>query len=588
MTELMRIGEYVFATAKTIASVLNEEVVICDNEMNLLGDSICEKRSNLTDISVTKQSIMLDAMSQKKAVVKEDIKHTLKGCSLCENFKTCDINSIIAFPVLKNEVVIGCIALYSKDRSLSDTKMDRVGQLEEFISKMSELLISKLDENQENYELSILKKQLQGVVDNIGSAVVCIDNRKHIIYGNQLFVRLFGLKSDMPEYITDIPQIRDCPELLDSLDHVKGTFSKELQFSDDDASINREMVTVVSINDGGEQAGNIIYFRNSEKYYEEINKITNSSSEMTFRDIIGKSKAIENLKAQAQRVANSSSTVLIQGESGTGKEIIARAIHNASRRADGPFVSVNCAAIPDNLLESELFGYEEGAFTGAAKGGRIGKFQLANKGTLLLDEVGEMPIHLQAKLLRAIQERKIQRIGSNKDIETDIRIIAATNRNLENMIRSGEFREDLYYRLNVIPIDVPALRERKSDIPILTETFVKRYNKVLDKNISGFSKKAMKKLEDYDWPGNVRELQNVVEYCVNISNRRVIDFDALPDRIKNDNRENVPVELKPLKEVEKYYINEAIRLYGDTTEGKQKAADALGIGIATLYRKLKE
>lgn len=216
---------------------------------------------------------------------------------------------------------------------------------------------------------------------------------------------------------------------------------------------------------------------------------------------------------------------------------------------------------------------------------------MANKGTLLLDEVGEIPIHLQAKLLRAIQEKKIQRIGSNVDIATDIRIIAATNRNLEEMIVSGAFREDLFYRLNVIPIYVPALRERKSDIPFLVDTFIKKYNEVLNKNISRFSKKAMKMLETYDWPGNVRELQNVVEYCVNISNRRVIEPDSLPARVKCERKEfsiEHSAEIKPLKDVEKAYIDEAIRVYGDTTEGKQKAADALGIGIATLYRKLKE
>ena len=591
MTELMHIREYAFATAKTIASVINEEVVICDNEMNLLGDSNCSSPSELTDISVTKQSIMLNAMAHKTTIVSEDIKHSLKGCSLCANFRTCDIHSIIAFPLLKNDVVIGCIALYSKEKRLSGDKKERVDQLKNFISKMSELLISKLDENQENYELSVVKKQLQAVVDHIGSAVVCIENVERIIYGNQMFRKLFGIGPKMPERITDIRQLAECSELMKSLYHVNGTFSKELSFSDGKTEINHEMVTVVSINDEGTQVGSVIYFRDSEKYYEELNRVTNASSEMTFKDLIGKSKPIQNLKMQAQKIANSLSTVLIQGESGTGKEIIARAIHNASRRSAGPFISVNCAAIPDNLLESELFGYEEGAFTGAAKGGRIGKFQLANKGTLLLDEVGEIPIHLQAKLLRAIQEKKIQRIGSNVDIATDIRIIAATNRNLEEMIVSGAFREDLFYRLNVIPIYVPALRERKSDIPFLVDTFIKKYNEVLNKNISRFSKKAMKMLETYDWPGNVRELQNVVEYCVNISNRRVIEPDSLPARVKCERKDfsiEHSAEIKPLKDVEKAYIDEAIRVYGDTTEGKQKAADALGIGIATLYRKLKE
>lgn len=296
---------------------------------------------------------------------------------------------------------------------------------------------------------------------------------------------------------------------------------------------------------------------------------------------------MKRLKNDSIKFAQGSSTILIQGESGTGKEVFARAIHGESSFKNGPFVTVNCAAIPDNLLESELFGHEEGSFTGSMKGGKIGKFELANKGTLFLDEVGEMPIHLQPKLLRAIQEKKFQRIGSNKDILVKTRIIAATNRDLEKMIDAGEFREDLYYRLNVIPLIIPPLRERKEDISVLLKYFLNIYNDILDKNIRSFSPETEQFLINYKWPGNVRELQNVVEYAVNIAKDDIIKAEDLPKRLLSGKSGETTV-IKPIKEIERFYIDEALRIYGDDLSGKEKAARELGISLSTLYRKLRD
>ena len=335
------------------------------------------------------------------------------------------------------------------------------------------------------------------------------------------------------------------------------------------------------------RTGCVLYFRESKDYYNEINKLSNGTAPVTFNDIIGKSIIINNIKKQAMLISKSTSTVLIQGESGTGKEIFSRAIHAASNRASAPFITINCAAIPDNLLESELFGYEEGAFTGAVKGGKVGKFQLANTGTLFLDEVGEIPIHLQAKLLRALQEKKIQRVGGNRDIDIDIRVIAATNRDLEEMTELGEFRKDLYYRLNVIPITIPPLRERKSDIPQLLEHYVNQYNYILDKKISGFSREAINCINEYNWPGNIRELQNMVEYCVNIADSNEIQQNELPRKLKADSNSMLMGDIRTLDEVEKDYIHDVVRYFGNNASGKEKASKALGIGIATLYRKLK-
>ena len=246
--------------------------------------------------------------------------------------------------------------------------------------------------------------------------------------------------------------------------------------------------------------------------------------------------------------------------------------------------------MPENLIESELFGYVEGSFTGASKGGRIGKFELADGGTLFLDEIGEIPIHLQAKLLRALQERKIQKVGGSKEINIDVRIIAATNRDLELLVKEGMFREDLYYRLSVIPIFIPSLRERKGDIRQLAEYFCNIYSKALNKDIFGLEKTTLKILSEYSWPGNIRELQNAIEYAVNISSNSYLKRTDLPEKILRGRKsitETGIAELKDLHTVEYEYIQKAIETYGNTLEGKEKAAQVLGISLATLYRKLK-
>lgn len=324
----------------------------------------------------------------------------------------------------------------------------------------------------------------------------------------------------------------------------------------------------------------------TQQLRDQVKKLQNNSSNISLENIIGRSTAINLVKERANQFAKGNSTILLQGESGTGKEIFARAIHTASRCSDGPFVAINCAALPENLIESELFGYEEGAFTGAVKGGKIGKFELADGGTLFLDEIGEFPIHLQAKLLRALQERKIQRVGGNKEIPVSVRIIAATNRDLEELVSNGEFREDLYYRLNVIPLEIPPLRERKGDISDLAEYYLRVYAKALDKEIFGFDKRAISYLYDYNWPGNIRELQNTIEYAVNIATDSYITTVDLPAKFRRTSKTE-EIKLRPLKVIEDEYIKEALRVYGDTLDGKTKAAEVLGISMATLYRRIR-
>jgi DNA-binding NtrC family response regulator len=309
----------------------------------------------------------------------------------------------------------------------------------------------------------------------------------------------------------------------------------------------------------------------------------------SFFGIIGESPKIKEIKDLIIKIANSQASVLLTGESGTGKEMFARAIHMCSKRKNKPFVAINCAALPQTLLESELFGYEKGAFTGALKQ-KKGKFEQANEGTIFLDEIGEMNIQTQSKLLRVLQEREYERVGGLETIKIDIRVITATNRDLEEAIKAGDFREDLYYRINVIPIHIPPLRERREDIPLLAEYFLKKFNVDYRKNIELISMEVIDIFMEYDWPGNIRELKNVIERAVAIAEP---DVDILmPHHLRPQlicpKKEKDLLEIQDglsLADFEKYYIYNTLK---KVNWNKSKAAQILGINRQTLYNKMRE
>ena len=321
-------------------------------------------------------------------------------------------------------------------------------------------------------------------------------------------------------------------------------------------------------------------------------KIMNlGSAKYTFDDLIYKCPKMENLVLSSKEVALTDTTVLISGETGTGKEIIANAIHNASRRAKKQFVSINCSAIPKELLESEFFGHEKGAFTGATKN-KIGKFELASGGTLFLDEIGDMDLGLQTKILKAIEEKNIQRVGGVENIPIDIRIISATNRDLENMAKRNLFRQDLYFRLNVFNIEIPPLRERKEDLEYLAQFIINKICKKLGKCVPKLSDKAFSTLYEYDWPGNIRELENVLERAIiNCRGSKEISIEDLNHYVSNDYfviKDDQPDSIMPLEKAEIMLIKNAIKKHGSSYEGKREAAKTLGISLATLYNKINK
>lgn len=335
--------------------------------------------------------------------------------------------------------------------------------------------------------------------------------------------------------------------------------------------------------------------KNAIQNYELIKRIDeleeNLQKEYSFDNIISSDDSMQKVFRLITKVLDNDITVLIEGESGTGKELVARAIHYNGSRKDKPFIVVNCASIPRELLESELFGHEKGAFTGAHQR-KIGKFELGNGGTIFLDEIGEMEMSLQAKILRVIQQKEFERVGGTEIIKTDVRILSATNRDLKEAVDNKEFREDLFYRLSSFPIYIPPLRERRGDIIILIEHFIKKFNEKLNKNVKGFNKNSLKALYDYDWPGNIRELENLIERCIILADEDYIDTSLLPPHIVSHNSsasldlntgqlfgENSPII--PFEKLKEEAIKHAVKVTGGNIV---EAAKKLNIGRATLYR----
>lgn len=449
---------------------------------------------------------------------------------------------------------------------------------------------------------AFVKEWAINVFTALGDGLLIADKQEIIQYVNPEYLRIVNMRAEdvLGQPIAKVRPGAILPTVIRTGISMSGVYRK--------VGTVEYVVDMAPIRVDGEIIGGVSVVKDIaevRKLSAELRKTQNSLKELqgtmedifkahyTFADLIGSSPSFRNVVALAERVAVSNSNILLHGESGTGKELMAQAIHNASLRKDGHFVAVNCAAIPAALIESEMFGYAEGSFTGSKKGGKIGLFQLADGGTLFLDEIGDMNPELQAKILRVLQEQKVRPVGELKEKKIDIRIIAATNQDPEKMIEKGRFRQDLYYRLSVIQLDIPSLRERKPDVIMLASHFAEQYNRAVP---ATFSKEVKELLQGYDWPGNLRELKNVIEYACNMArDEQLISLHHMPERIRSTTKSSGDIVNKTMrlldesiKEFEKETIKNAIRLYGDTLDGKRKACKALGISIATLYRKLSE
>ena len=581
MINLKYIKDEIQNIAEAIEAVLNIDVTIVDEDLvRVAGTGIYVEKigKKVNGYSAFKKSII------EQSTILIDDPSCNEICKECYSRLDCREFSEMCCPIVcdgKSYGVIGLIAF-------NETQADRINNNHEnlinFLGKMADLISNKLKAQIKAYELELEKKKIDTLLDSIDKAIVSIDINGKIERYNPKFKEIFKLNDSIcNENIFRILDFMNTQSI--------NKFNKEKSYSfyyKKDKYTLRGIYNVSKTVFNNELKGYVIDFIDKKDAIKNYNKI-NKEYKIMLENIIGESQIIESTKNEALMASKSTSTVLIIGESGTGKELFARAIHNHSKRSDNPFVAVNCAAIPDNLLESELFGYEEGAFTGAKKGGNLGKFELADKGSIFLDEIGDMSLHLQAKLLRVLQEKELNKIGSNSNKSIDVRVIAATNKNLEDMVLNGLFREDLYYRLNVIPINLPSLRERKEDIPLLVDFMIKEYAKKLDKDVEAVDDKVLNTLINYKWPGNIRELQNIIEYSVNMSSGDTITMDLIPNKIKFNYKKPETIEdenIETLDELERREIVKALNKYKDYKKDKYLVAKALGISRATLYRKL--
>ncbi|MDT8899955.1 sigma 54-interacting transcriptional regulator [Anaeroselena agilis] len=467
--------------------------------------------------------------------------------------------------------------------------------------KAAELMLTILDEKRQLIEIKNIKGELDAILNSVQEGIAVAGMDGTVKYVNPSFVKISGISAK--DRIGE-NTFRSSPDgaLARCLRTRQPVFGRRSVIGGTDIEVVSNAAPILA-GDKGEMVGAVAVFqpltdvmrlmdqlqrqsRLLERLSVKFGEVT--SAKYSFDDVLGADPALRQVVEVARKIADTNSTVLVMGESGTGKELIAHAIHNTSSRRSFPFIRVNCAAIPETLLESEFFGHEKGAFTGATES-KMGKFELANRGTIFLDEIGDMPHQLQGKLLRVLQEREIERVGGTRPKPVDVRVIAATNRDLAKLIAAGTFREDLYYRLKVIELTIPPLRRRKEDIPLLVENALAKFNRLLGKRIRGFSAEALAELRRYDWPGNLRELENVVERAVVTTDGDTITAAKLGPLVDLPKRDLSlrDTEIMTFEEMERRLIELAVAKHGHNLEGKKQAAAALGISLATLYNKLR-
>lgn len=435
--------------------------------------------------------------------------------------------------------------------------------------------------NKKNKQLKSSNAFIESLFDSIQDGIIFCDLNGHILSSNKQAANMFGYNKE------NLLKVK-IDSIIYNWEKVKEDSLNSDDFHNEDIMINAKTnklyfnLNTYTVSEHDEVYGIILMFKDIKKVRKLANKILGRKAIYTFDKIIGESNKFVEFVEFAKKIADSKSTILITGESGCGKEVFAQAIQNYSPRKKEAFVAINCSAIPRTLIESELFGYEEGAFTGAKRGGQIGKFEVADGGTIFLDEIGEMPLEMQTKLLRVIEEGTIIRVGGSTEIPVNVRIIAATNKNLKLEVNKGNFRHDLFYRLNVIPIELPALRERKEDIPLLAKYFMNKISYKINKKPIAINKLDMEILQNYNWPGNVRELENFIELSIN---KEKLALDLIHEEPKIELEKKEREKILTLEELEKNYIRE-ILIHEDFNI--TNASKLLNIGRNTFYRKLEK
>ncbi|EOC0719412.1 sigma 54-interacting transcriptional regulator [Escherichia coli] len=577
---LMQIQPTIQRFARMLASVLQLEVEIVDENLcrvagtgaygKFLGRQLSGNSRLLRHVLETKT---------EKVVTQSRFDPLCEGCDSKEN---CREKAFLGTPVILQERCVGVISLIAVTHEQQEHISDNLREFSDYVRHISTIFVSKLLEDQGPGDN--ISKIFATMIDNMDQGVLVVDADNRVQFVNQTALKTLGV---VQNNIIGKP-VRFRPLTFES-NFTHGHMQHIVSWDD-----KSELIIGQLHNIQGRQLFLMAFHQSHTSF-----SVANAPDEPHIEQLVGECHVMRQLKRLISRIAPSPSSVMVVGESGTGKEVVARAIHKLSGRRNKPFIAINCAAIPEQLLESELFGYVKGAFTGASANGKTGLIQAANTGTLFLDEIGDMPLMLQAKLLRAIEAREILPIGASSPIQVDIRIISATNQNLAQFIAEGKFREDLFYRLNVIPITLPPLRERQEDIELLVHYFLHLHTRRLGSVYPGIAPDVVEILRKHRWPGNLRELSNLMEYLVNVvPSGEVIDSTLLPPNLLNNGttEQSDVTEVSEahlslddaggtaLEEMEKQMIREALSRHNS----KKEVADELGIGIATLYRKIKK
>ncbi|ENK4530488.1 sigma-54-dependent transcriptional regulator [Escherichia coli] len=575
---LMQIQPTIQRFARMLASVLQVEIV--DENLcrvagtgaygKFLGRQLSGNSRLLRHVLETKT---------EKVVTQSRFDPLCEGCDSKEN---CREKAFLGTPVILQDRCVGVISLIAVTHEQQEHISDNLREFSDYVRHISTIFVSKLLEDQGPGDN--ISKIFATMIDNMDQGVLVVDDESRVQFVNQTALKTLGV---VQNNIIGKP-IRFRPLTFES-NFTHGHMQHIVSWDD-----KSELIIGQLHNIQGRQLFLMAFHQSHTSF-----SVANAPDESHIEQLVGECRVMRQLKRLISRIAPSPSSVMVVGESGTGKEVVARAIHKLSGRRNKPFIAINCAAIPEQLLESELFGYVKGAFTGASANGKTGLIQAANTGTLFLDEIGDMPLMLQAKLLRAIEAREILPIGASSPIQVDIRIISATNQNLAQFIAEGKFREDLFYRLNVIPITLPPLRERQEDIELLVHYFLHLHTRRLGSVYPGIAPDVVEILRKHRWPGNLRELSNLMEYLVNVvPSGEVIDSTLLPPNLLNNGttEQSDVTEVSEahlslddaggtaLEEMEKQMIREALSRHNS----KKQVADELGIGIATLYRKIKK
>lgn len=577
---LMQIQPTIQRFARMLASVLQLEVEIVDENLcrvagtgaygKFLGRQLSGNSRLLRHVLETKT---------EKVVTQSRFDPLCEGCDSKEN---CREKAFLGTPVILQDRCVGVISLIAVTHEQQEHISDNLREFSDYVRHISTIFVSKLLEDQGPGDN--ISKIFATMIDNMDQGVLVVDADNRVQFVNQTALKTLGV---VHNNIIGKP-VRFRPLTFES-NFTHGHMQHIVSWDD-----KSELIIGQLHNIQGRQLFLMAFHQSHTSF-----SVANAPDEPHIEQLVGECRVMRQLKRLISRIAPSPSSVMVVGESGTGKEVVARAIHKLSGRRNKPFIAINCAAIPEQLLESELFGYVKGAFTGASANGKTGLIQAANTGTLFLDEIGDMPLMLQAKLLRAIEAREILPIGASSPIQVDIRIISATNQNLAQFIAEGKFREDLFYRLNVIPITLPPLRERQEDIELLVHYFLHLHTRRLGSVYPGIAPDVVEILRKHRWPGNLRELSNLMEYLVNVvPSGEVIDSTLLPPNLLNNGttEQSDVTEVSEahlslddaggtaLEEMEKQMIREALSRHNS----KKQVADELGIGIATLYRKIKK